>query len=195
MLEYFLKEGNPVAVYELSVGSKVDSLILNIHEDSFQKMAEILQSSDVPQITFLERELNLPTFLRPNSKWFYWGFGSVFESTKIVQDDFLSIECPLPRVVKRPPGYELAVARGLRKKFWDQRMVDYEVWNNEVSWDFARSISASLSLVFRCLNELDLPSSRGEPENSPRKQLLAINMQTQPDNNSISATLGSSSFK
>ena len=173
---------NQPTVYELSVGTENKSLIISVHNKVYSKLQEMLLGLN-SRPWFLSEELNLPQFIMPGDDWPWWEFGPVASRVPDQRNNFTSLEVILPRVVRYPPGYELAKALNLQKEPWEENY-DYTLWHPEVNWDFAHAVSATLTVLFKSLSIVDVPSTLQKP------QLVEVDMYTKLGNNPISVVLG-----
>lgn len=179
-----IERENRPAIYELSVGLNNQSLIVSIHQDVYSEVQKMLQSVGL-RPWFLSEDLNLPQFLSPSKSWLWWGFGPVADNLPAPKGSFVPIEVILPRIVKYPPGYELAKTLDLPKVPWEEGY-DCTLWQPDFDWNFAHAVSATLTLLFKSLSTVEIPMDSEKP------QLVEVDMSTNLNNNPISVTLGRS---
>lgn len=179
-----IERENRPAIYELSVETNNQSLIVSIQQEAYSEVQKLLQGVGL-RPWFLSEDLNLPQFLRPSKSWLWWGFGPVVSHMSDQRDNFSLFELALPKVVKYPPGYELAKTLDLPNVPWEEGY-DYTLWQPDFDWNFAHAVSATLTLLFKSLSTIEIPMDSEKP------QLVEVDMSTNINNNPISVTLGRS---
>lgn len=68
MLEYDILNSDRPMVYDIGVGTDNSSLIISIHNEVLQKVAETL-SQPLLLLDSLQQELGLPQFINPRPDW------------------------------------------------------------------------------------------------------------------------------